>query len=129
MKVLGLSFVVDILCGLVTGGPFGRQLESMYSSEAPTRTGDMMIAIDVLRIVPQELMKERMAAFFTDIKASPMRDPSAEMRVPGERAYRTELQRRAEGVPVAPGVVEELVELGRELGVVAALNPKGAAAK
>jgi hypothetical protein len=30
---------------------------------------------------------------------------------------------------VAPGVVAELLELGRELGVVAALNPKGAAAK
>jgi hypothetical protein len=32
-------------------------------------------------------------------------------------------------VPVAPGVVEELVELGRELGLVTALNPKGAAAE
>jgi L-2-hydroxycarboxylate dehydrogenase (NAD+) len=129
VKGLGLSFVVDILCGLVTGGPFGRQLESMYSSDEPTRTGHMMLAIDVLRIVPRKVMKERMAAFFADIKASPMRDPAAEMRVPGERAYRTELRRRAEGVPVAPGVVEELVELGRELGLVTALNPKGAAAE
>lgn len=129
MKGLGLSFVVDILCGLVTGGPFGRQLESMYSSEAPTRTGHMMIAIDVLRIVPRELMKERMAVFFADIKASPMRDPSAEMRVPGERAYRTELQRRADGIPLAPGVLDELAELGRELGLTATLAPQARPAR
>lgn len=89
----------------------------------------MMIAIDVLRIVPRELMKERMAAFFADIKASPMRDPSAEMRVPGERAYRTELQRRADGIPLPPGVLDELAELGRELGVTATLAPKACPAR
>jgi len=124
IKGLGLSFVVDILCGLVTGGPFGRQLKSMYSSDAPTWTGHMMIALDVLRIVPREVMKERMAAFFSDIKASPMRDPSAQLRVPGERAYRTELRRRADGLPLLCGVFDELTQLGRELGLTATLSPK-----
>jgi L-2-hydroxycarboxylate dehydrogenase (NAD+) len=123
-KGLGLSFVVDILCGLVTGGPFGHELTSMYSSDAPTRTGHMMIALDVLRIIPREAMKERMGEFFAGIKAAPMREPGAQMRVPGERAYRTQLERQRDGVPVSPGVLDELAALGRELGLTAALEPR-----
>jgi hypothetical protein len=46
-----------------------------------------------------------------------------------ERAYRTEMQRRADGIPLAPGVLDELAELGRELGLAATLAPKAGPAR
>lgn len=123
VKGLGLSFVVDILSGLITGGPFGPEMTSMYSSDEPTRTGHMMIAIDVTAIISRVEFQERMTRFVETVHASPMRDSAETMRVPGERAHLTEVRRREEGVPVPAAVFDELTELAARLGVSARLEP------
>lgn len=118
-KGLGLSYAVDILCGLITGGVFGDQMKSMYAHpDDPSLTGHLMIAVNLAAIITPEEMKARMAAFHARIKASPMLDPKAEMFLPGEIEHRTAQRRLEQGIPLPPKLHNELVALGAELGAV-----------
>jgi L-2-hydroxycarboxylate dehydrogenase (NAD+) len=118
VKGLGLSYAVDILCGVITGGAFGLGMKSQFSQpDQPSETGHMMIAMNVEAIIGRDELKERMATFCSAVKASPMRDSSSEMMIPGEMAHRTEVKRRAEGIPLPASVYEELLALGDNLRV------------
>ena len=128
-KGLGLSYAVDILCGLITGGVFGDQMKSMYAHpDDPSLTGHLMIALNLAAIIQPEEMQARMGAFYARLKAAPMRDPNAELFLPGEIEYRTAQKRRAQGLPIPPKLYEELKVLGAELGVSRPLTPMAAAA-
>ena len=117
-KGFGLSLLVDILCGVITGGSFQDQLKSTYRfPDAPSNTAHLMLAINPLALMEEAQLKSRMQAFFATVKSSPMWDPEAEMLLPGELEHREELERLANGIPLPPAVHEELLALGRELGL------------
>ena len=47
-KGLGLAYVVDILCGVLTSGIFADKIKSMYRNpDEPSQIGHMMLAIFV----------------------------------------------------------------------------------
>jgi LDH2 family malate/lactate/ureidoglycolate dehydrogenase len=122
-KGLGLSYAVDILCGLITGGAFQHHMKSMYRHpDDPSLTGHFMIVINPLVLISREEMARRMASFYRTIKESPMWDESKEMMLPGEIEYRTAQQRQAAGIPLPPDLHQELVTLGDELGIEAKLE-------
>ena len=50
-----------------------------------------------------------------------MWDKSAEMLLPGELEYRKEQERRRDGIPIVPALYEELLAIGKELNIDAAL--------
>ncbi len=117
-KGLGLSYVIDILSGLITGGVFQHSMKSMYKHrDEPSLTSHFMIVINPLAIMNQEEMESRMEDFYQTIKASPMWDDSREMMLPGEIEYRTAVSRRANGIPLPINLYNDLVELGEKLGV------------
>lgn len=117
-KGLGLAYMVDILCGVLTGGAFLDGMKGMYKfPDDPSLTGHFMLAIQTEAVMPRAELEERMTAFVDKVKASPMWDPSKEMLIPGELEHRTEQARRANGIPLPPALYDELIALGRELGV------------
>lgn len=117
-KGLGLSYVVDILSGVITGGVFSHQMKSMYANpEDPSLTGHFMIAIDISKIITKEVMQARMKEFKDRLKATPMWQDGAEMLLPGEIEYRKEQERRENGIPVPVTTYEELQELAKEFGI------------
>ena len=115
-KGFGLSLLVDILCGVITGGAFQHSLKGMYKyPDDPSLTGHFFIVINPLSIMSEEDLKDRMEIFYQTIKASPMWDDSKEMLMPGEIEYNTALQRREEGISLPPNLIKELNELAGEL--------------
>lgn len=117
-KGLGLSYVVDILSGLITGGVFQYGMKGMYKyPDDPSLTGHFMIVINPAAIMEQEALQARMAEFQATIKAAPMWDAQQEMLLPGEIEYRTEQKLRASGIPLPESLVAELNELAQELAV------------
>ena len=125
-KGLGLSYAVDLLCGLIPGGPFGLGMKSQFSQPSePSGTGHMMIALRLETVITQDEMRQRMEEFVASVKASPMRDAFSEMLVPGEAAYRSEIERRAHGIPLPGSVFAELRALGERLKVADGLLPDG----
>lgn len=117
-KGLGLSYVVDILSGLITGGVFQYDIKSMYRHpDEPSLTCHFMIVINPRILLPEAEMAERMAAFVQTIKSSPMWDEAQEMMIPGEIEHRTAAERRQMGIPLPSELYDELVALGEKMGV------------
>ena len=117
-KGYGLALVVDLLCGLLTGGAYLHGLKGMYKyPDDPSLTGHFFIAINPLALMDKEQFKERMDDFYQQIKSSPMWDTSREMLMPGELEYRTEKKRRQEGITLPPELIVELNQLAQELGI------------
>lgn len=117
-KGLGLSYVVDILSGLITGGVVQHAMKGMYKyPDDPSLTGHFILVINPADIIDLDEMKARMSAFYSTIKASPMWDEKQEMMLPGELEYRTEKRLRAEGIALPASLVQELQTLAQQLEV------------
>ena len=126
-KGLGLSYVVDVLCGVLTGGAFGWGVKSMYAQrEDPSLTGHLLMAVDVAALMDPDEFNDRMDRYCAGIKASPMWEEGGEMLVPGELEYRSEQQRLAEGIPLPQELYRELRELGSAAGLTLGLEPTAA---
>lgn len=122
-KGFGLSLLVDILCGVITGGSFQHQLKSMYRyPNDPSNTAHLMIVMNPLALLGKEQLKQRMSDFTKTIKESPMWDPEGEMLLPGEIEYRNEQQRIQGGIPIPAALFDELATIGNELKLDAALE-------
>lgn len=117
-KRFGLSLVVDMLCGGLSGGAFQFALKGMYKEpDSPSETGDMMIAIDPAAVMERHAFLDRMGAFYRTIKASPMWDADKEMMLPGEIEHRTQVSRMVEGIPLSEELFDELNQLAEQVGV------------
>jgi L-2-hydroxycarboxylate dehydrogenase (NAD+) len=117
-KGLGLSYFVDIISGLMTGGAFQYGMKGMYKyPDDPSLTGHFMLAIQPEAVMDVDEFKSRMATFKETVKASPTWDENTEMMLPGEIEYRTEQRRRAEGLPLPQNLIDELNELASQLNV------------
>ncbi|MFC1581182.1 Ldh family oxidoreductase [Thermodesulfobacteriota bacterium] len=117
-KGFGLSLVVDILCGVITGGAFQDHLKGMYKyPDDPSLTGHFMLALNPLVLMSREDLEARMAEFYQTIKDSPMWDGSKEMFMPGEIEYRTAEERMQKGIPLPVTLFEDFQSLARELGL------------
>lgn len=116
-KGLGLSYAMDILSGVITGGSFSHQVKSMYvDPKDPSLTSHLMIAIDISAIMGKEELKERMAQYMAYIKGTKMWDGN-EMYLPGERAYIKTLDRMENGIPLPMQTYKELEELAEKLEI------------
>lgn len=117
-KGFGLALAVDILCGVLSGGVFLNEMKGMYHyPDDPSLTGHLMIAINSPSLMDQEEMKSRMESFCQTVKSAPMWDSSQEMLLPGEIEHRTFQERSKNGIPMPSKLIEELADLGKELGV------------
>jgi LDH2 family malate/lactate/ureidoglycolate dehydrogenase len=93
-------------------------MKGMYTHpDEPSLTGHLMIALNLSAIISPEEMKTRMASFYAHVKASPLWDPNGEMFLPGELEHRSEMTRRAHGIPIPLRLHQELLALAAELGV------------
>jgi LDH2 family malate/lactate/ureidoglycolate dehydrogenase len=117
-KGLGLAYVVEILCGVISGGVFGEDILSMYKCpDKSSQTGHTMMAVNLEAVISRAELAERMAAYIQRIKQSPMWDPQGEMFLPGELEHHKAEQRRQDGIPLPTNLYQELLGLAHEMGV------------
>lgn len=122
-KGLGIAYAVEILTGVLAGGVFLDAMKGMYKyPDDPSLTSHLMMAMNISAIMEPEEMKARMASFTDKIHTSPMWDESKEMMLPGEPEYRTELARKANGIPLPENLYTELLDLAGDLGIEATLQ-------
>jgi LDH2 family malate/lactate/ureidoglycolate dehydrogenase len=115
-KGFGLSLMVDILCGVISGGAFQNHIKSMYRyPDDPSKTAHLMLVMNPLALMPREQLKRRMQEFFETVKQTPVAEDCGEILIPGEIEYRTELERRSDGIPLPAAVFDELTQIGNEI--------------
>ena len=114
-KGFGLSLMVDLLCGVITGGAFQDHIKSMYRyPDDPSRTAHLMLVMNPQVLMTEAQLQSRMAEFIGNLKNTPVADDT-EILIPGEIEYRTECERRKSGIPLPAAVHRELKRIGKEI--------------
>ncbi len=85
-KGYGLSLLVEILAGVLTGAGVSGDVASMYKDVSrPGLNGHFMIALDVTRFMSMEHFQDRLEGLVAVLKAS---NPNSEVLFPGEIRWR-----------------------------------------
>ncbi len=117
-KGYALAMMVDILSGVLTGGGFGKGVNSMYKDlEHRADAGHMLIAINVDAFMPKVEFLNRVQAMVKDLKSTKKRPGVEEIYIPGERKELTRQKRMKDGIPLDSSVVNELASLAYQLNV------------
>ncbi|HEY8477443.1 MAG TPA: Ldh family oxidoreductase [Chloroflexota bacterium] len=117
-KGYGLSMMIDILCGILTGGAFGPYIGSLYTDmDRPQQVGHLFGAIDISRFVPVEEFKTRLGQMVREIRSCERAEGVERIYVPGEIEAEKAARRLREGVPIPEPIRQEFIAVARELGV------------
>ena len=122
-KGYALGFMIDILCGLLNGMAFGPHITAMYGDLTARRNlGSLMIAVDPQRFAGGPQFADQVARMAREVRAQTSTTSGVEVLAPGDPEYRTEQERLRTGIPVEPGLVEEIREWSARLGIAAPLE-------
>ncbi len=117
-KGYGLGVMVDILSGILGGGVYGNLFWREKMNERQMHNvGHAFAAIDPARFRPIEEFKKEMDDMCEALKSSPRAEGQERIYVAGEPEAETERQRRRDGIPVAPALVEQCDAVASSLGV------------
>lgn len=117
-KGAGLSLIVDVLTGILSGGASTVDVGSMYwTFDKPQDVGHAFLAIDVERMMPLADFKDRVAATLTGMRAVARRPGVDRIYAPGDIERDAEAHRRAHGCPLTMDIIESLSVLADQAGV------------
>jgi LDH2 family malate/lactate/ureidoglycolate dehydrogenase len=112
-KGFSLALAIEALTGVLSGSGFGTQLTSINKDfTRPQSLGQVMIAVDPNVFIPASELSARMLELRAMVRASGNSD-----RLPGERSEDVYADNLAEGIRIAPEVLEELRTLARQLSI------------
>ena len=117
-KGFGLAMAIDILAGVLAGGPFGPHIGELYNNNTKTqRVGHFLGALRIDNFRPVQEFKAEMDAMIQEVKAQPLAKGVEKIMVAGEPEFLTEADRRQKGVPLSDAVVSDLTKLGASVSV------------
>ncbi|MEM2202703.1 MAG: Ldh family oxidoreductase [Candidatus Bathyarchaeia archaeon] len=115
-KGAGLALVVDVLCGVLTGANYGKNVKHTTEKE-PANVGHFMIAIDIDKITPINTFLDRIEDYKSYVKNLARISENIEVWIPGEKAWLTMETRKKIGIPLHKNILKELQEEGVKAGV------------
>jgi len=118
-KGFGLSFLIDMMCGLLSQGATGSQVRPLYGDfGVPYDCSHLFIAIDVSHFCDADWFRQQTAAAAEKIRDG-RRAPGVEkLFTPGEPEWRRH-ERAGGQIQLDPSVVAMLTRFAGELGVAA----------
>ncbi len=117
-KGAGLSMMLDIVCGVLTGAQFAGNVGDQYKRfDRPQGVGHFILAIRPDLFMSADEVSARMKHLVEAVKANPKADGIDEIYMPGEIEARREAQRLSQGIPYRRVDLEPLVEAARATGV------------
>ncbi len=116
-KGTGLALMVEILCGVLSGGALPPEVRGIREHGRPARVNHAFLAIDVSRFMPLDIFQQRVEQLIAEVRAVPPAAGFSEVLVAGDPEWRAEDQRRRDGIPIAPAVWAQLEQLSEKLKV------------
>ena len=116
-KGFGLALAIDILCGVLSGGNFGRHLAGAEGSrQSVAEIGHCFIVIRVKAFGPWVRFRNSIKEMMRQITGTPAAG-APRVYYPGETEFAIDQERRANGIPIPPDVASELEKLSRQLDI------------
>ena len=116
-KGSAISFIIDILSGVLTGASFALHLNTLEDLKTEQNLGQVFAAVRTDLFLPAGDFAKRADEIMRMLKACATAPGVARVLVPGELEYRLESRNRELGIPVAGEVVAQLVAFGAEAGI------------
>jgi L-2-hydroxycarboxylate dehydrogenase (NAD+) len=113
-KGYGLSLMVDVLCGTLSGAATGLQV---YADEKRPDVGHFFMALDPAAFRPLDEFRRDMDRLTRELRESPKAQGQERIYVHGEKSFARMETFSKEGIPLGPKVVESLKQIGTDLGV------------
>jgi LDH2 family malate/lactate/ureidoglycolate dehydrogenase len=115
-KGYGLAVMVDVLAGVLAGATYA-DVRRRDPDPARPDIGHFVGAIDVARFRGLDAFRADMDDLLRTLKDSPKAEGQDRIYVAGEPEWDCEQRRRADGIPLAPGLVGQLRDVSVEAGV------------
>jgi LDH2 family malate/lactate/ureidoglycolate dehydrogenase len=116
-KGSGLAMMVELLCGVLSGGAMSVEVGGIRVEGKPTRTSQTFIAIDVRRFMPAEEFQRRVEWLVDTVKSAAPAKGYHEVMVAGDPERRVETERRKNGIPLGDGTWQCLTDTAARMGV------------
>ncbi len=118
-KGYGLSMVIEILCSLLTGMPYGPHIPKMFEAPMSTKRclGQFISAMRIDCFQDVESFKERMSVFMNELRGEPPMEQGRPVQVAGDPEKRAYRERSRCGVPLKEVEYAALERLAMELGL------------
>ena len=115
-KGYGLSTVVDILSGILSGASYAVNVGSPYEPTI-SNIGHLFAAVSIDAFRPADEFKRDMDELIRTLKSSPKAAGQDRIYVHGEIEFEMEKQRRSHGIPVREEFARDLIDVGKRFGV------------
>ena len=116
-KGYGISFVMDVLSGVLTGSAYATDVVGPYVPDERSGCGHLVVALEVDTLLPDGSFGARIDDLISSTKSVPRATGVEEIFYPGEIEARAESAGRAAGVRLPAKTVADLRDLGAGCGV------------
>ncbi len=116
-KGYGMAFFVDLICGLLAGSSYSRELKTFHKPEGPTGVGVTTLAIDIARFMPLETFNALVGEHLRAIRGSARAAGTARIYLPGEIEAEKERLSAERGVEVDDATCQAIDDLLAKKGL------------
>jgi len=113
-KGYGISVMLDVLSGVLTGSAFGTGVHGPYQTEHPGGCGHLMICLNIEAFLSLSEFNARMETLIAETKSVPLAKGFQEVFYPGEKEIRNEERHLQEGLQLPEETLVSLAKLARE---------------
>ncbi|QHJ70121.1 Ldh family oxidoreductase [Planococcus halotolerans] len=114
-KGFGLSLMMDILSGVLSGANFGKNVSGLANYEKITGNGNAIIAINIEKLMPEERFFERLESLLHMVVGAKKAPGTERIYLPGERGQQVQEKNRQTGISINSKLHEELQEIASSL--------------
>lgn len=107
-KGYGMAFFIDLICGLLSGSRFSRDILTFHKPLGPTGVGTMVVAIDIERFMDMSTFSRLVKDHADAIRSSKKAEGTERVFLPGEIELEAERRGIREGVEVDEPTIKEL---------------------
>ncbi len=129
-KGSGLALVVEVLTGVLMGGPFGPQVGALYDNRTSAQgLSQLLLALDLRAFGDPSAFKQRLERLMTGFRVLPPAEGHDRVYIPGELEWLNEQRARREGILLPEDIAVRLVYLGEALAVMPPWHEPGEASR
>jgi LDH2 family malate/lactate/ureidoglycolate dehydrogenase len=116
-KGYGISVMLDVLSGVLSGSAFGTGVHGPYQTENRSGCGHLMICLNIEAFLPLSEFNARIEKLIAELKSVPLAKGFDEIFYPGEIEIRNEERNLRDGVQLPDQTLVSLAKLAQETGL------------